>query len=114
DAWHHRSDSLSSVAALIGVGAAVLGQHLNIAFLVYGDAIAGIFVSIIVIRVGYILAKESSVIMMEKVLAKEDVAIYNETVQTVDEVLRIDQIHARTHGSYVIIDLKISVDPNIT
>lgn len=114
DAWHHRSDALSSVAALAGVGAAIVGQHFNIAFLVYGDAVAGIFVSIIVIRVGYLLAKESSIVMMEKVLDENDILIYKETVKAVNGVLRIDQMHARTHGSYVIIDLKVSVDPSVT
>ncbi|HEX6593061.1 MAG TPA: cation diffusion facilitator family transporter [Bacillota bacterium] len=114
DAWHHRSDSLSSIAALVGVGAAMLGEYYHLAFLLYGDAVASIIVSIIVIKVGYNLAKESSIIMMEKVLAPEDIETYKQTVLTVDGVLRIDQMHARTHGSYVIIDIKISVDPELT
>lgn len=114
DAWHHRSDSLSSIAALIGVGGAILGEKFNIPLLVYGDAAAGVIVSVIVIKIGYDLAKESSLIMMEKVLAKEDIQEFKKTVRSVEGVLRIDQMLARTHGSYVIIDIKISVDPNIT
>lgn len=114
DAWHHRSDSLSSIAALIGVGGAILGEKFNIPLLVFGDAAAGVIVSVIVIKIGYDLAKESSLIMMEKVLAKEDIQEFKKTVRSVEGVLRIDQMLARTHGSYVIIDIKISVDPNIT
>lgn len=114
EAWHHRSDSLSSLAALIGVGAAMLGDYLGWPLLIYGDALAGIVVSIIVIRVGYMLAKESFVIMMEKVLNDEDTQKYKDTVTSIQGVLRIDQMHARTHGSYVIIDIKLSVDPYIT
>ena len=114
EAWHHRSDSLSSIAALIGIGGAILGEYLGWPMLVYGDAAAGIVVSFIVIKVGYSLAKESSVIMMEKVLDKDSIQVYKETVRTVDGVLRIDQMYARTHGSYVIIDIKISVDPDIS
>lgn len=114
EAWHHRSDSLSSAAALIGVGSAILGEYYNLPFLIYGDAVAGIVVSLIVMKVGYSLAKESSVIMMEKVLNKEDVKVYRKTVESVAGVLHIDQIYARTHGSYVIIDIKVSVDPTIT
>src|SRR5699024_9837013 len=113
EAWHHRSDSLSSIAALFGIGSAILGAHYNLSFLIYGDAVAGIVVSAIVMRVGYKLAKESSVIMMEKVLNEEDVKVYKETIQKVNGVLHIDQIYARTHGSYVIMDIKISVDPYI-
>lgn len=114
EAWHHRSDSLSSAAALLGIGAAMLGEHYNLSFLIYGDAVAGILVSLIVIKVGYSLAKESSGIMMEKVLDKESVQVFKETVQAIEGVLRVDQIYARTHGSYVIIDIKVSVDPTIT
>lgn len=114
EAWHHRSDALSSLAALIGVGAAILGEFLGWPLLVYGDAAAGIVVSVIVIKIGYTLAKESFVIMMEKVLSHEETKIYQKTVHTIDGVLRIDQMHARTHGSYVIIDIKVSVDPEIS
>lgn len=114
DAWHHRSDSLSSLAALIGVGGAIIGEKLDIHFLIYGDAVAGIIVSAIVIKVGYDLAKEASGIMMEAVLSEDEIQSYVDTVHSIDGMLRIDQMHARTHGSYVIIDLKVSVDPNIT
>ena len=114
EAWHNRSDSLSSLAALIGVGAAMLGEFLGWSFLVYSDAVAGIVVSIIVIKIGYQLAKESFVIMMEKVLNDEETQEYQKTVHAIDGVLRIYQMHARTHGSYVIIDIKVSVDPDIS
>lgn len=114
DAWHHRSDSLSSLAALGGVGIAILGEKINIAFLVYGDAVAGILVSIIVIKVGYDLAKSSANVVLEQVLPKQEVKKYIKTVLRIDGVKRVDELLARTHGRYIIIDLKISVDPNIT
>ncbi len=114
DAWHHRSDSLSSMAALVGIGLAMLGEHFNIPFLIYGDALAGIIVSMIVIKVGYGLAKDASNIMMEKVLPEKDIRHFYQTVEAVPGTLRIDQIHARTHGSYVVVDIKCSVDPTIS
>lgn len=114
EAWHHRSDSLSSFAALLGIGAAMLGSFYNIPLLLYGDALASIVVSIIVIKVGYDLAKESSVVMMEKVLSPTETKNYEKTVFQVTGVETIDQMYARTHGSYVIIDIKISVNPMIT
>lgn len=114
DAWHHRSDSLSSMAALVGIGLAMLGEHYDISFLIYGDALAGIIVSMIVIKVGYGLAKEASNIMMEKVLPEKDIKHIYKTVEAVPGTLRIDQIHARTHGSYVVVDIKCSVDPTIS
>jgi len=114
EAWHHRSDSLSSLAAVAGVGLAILGEKFDIALFAYGDAVAGIIVSLIVVRVGYKLIKSSSNEMLEKVLDADEVKIYVETVESIDGVMSIDQLLARTHGSYIIIDLKMSVDPDIT
>jgi len=114
EAWHHRSDSLSSLAALIGIIAAIIGEVYEITYLIYGDAVAGILVSIIVIKVGYDLAKDSSLIMMEKVLDKSEITAYKQTVSEIDGILRIDEILARTHGSYVVIDIKVSVNPELT
>lgn len=114
DAWHHRSDSLSSLAALGGVGLAIIGEHFKLDYLVYGDAIAGIVVSIIVMKVGYQLAKTSANVALEQVLSEEEVEKYAYTVDTIKEVKRIDQLLARTHGRYVIIDIKISVSQNLS
>lgn len=114
EAWHHRSDSLSSLAALIGIVSALIGEAYQLTYLLYGDAMAGILVSAIVIKVGYDLAKESSLVMMEKVLDKNEISSYQQTVSAIDGILRIDEILARTHGSYVVIDIKVSVDPELT
>lgn len=113
DAWHHRSDSLSSIAVLVGVGAAILGEKLNLPLLVYGDAVAGIIVSFIVIKVGYDLAKESSIVILEKVLNDEDIKKYQKTILAIEGINHVDELLARTHGSYVIIDLKVSVDSTL-
>lgn len=114
EAWHHRSDSLSSLAALVGIGLAMIGEYFQLTYLLYGDAIAGIIVSIIVIKVGYDLAKDAALIMMEKVLDQNEIYPYTKTTSNVDGILRIDEILARTHGSYIIIDIKISINPNLT
>lgn len=114
EAWHHRSDALSSGAALIGVGATMIGAHFNLSYLIYSDAVAGVVVSLIVIKVGYSLAKDSSMVMMEQVLPKEESRKFYETVSQVDGVLKVDEVLARTHGHYVVIDIKFSVNPSLT
>lgn len=114
EAWHHRSDSLSSLAALIGVSLANLGEYIGVEYFIYGDAVAGLIVSIIVIKVGYDLAKDAANIVLEKVLSPNEIQKYKETVNVVQGVIEIDQLFARTHGQYVIIDIKLSVDPKIS
>ncbi len=114
DAWHHRSDALSSTATFIGVLGAVIGKQLNYPILVYLDPLAGIFVSIIVIKFGYQLAKEASLIMMEQVLDSEQTKPLMETATKIKGVKRVDELFARTHGHYLVIDIKISVDSSIS
>lgn len=114
EAWHHRSDAFSSLAALAGVGAALVGEQTGLAWLLYGDAAAGILVSAVIVRIGIQLARQSSSIVMEQVLDAAEVQKYADTVLDVDGVVAIDQLHARPHGRYVVIDIKISVDAYIT
>jgi len=114
DAWHHRSDALSSLAVLIGVGLAILGETFNVGLLIYGDALAGMIVSFIIIKVGYNLAKESSHVILEKVLSDEDMKKYENTIRSIDKIKHVDELLARTHGSYIIIDLRISVDSRLS
>lgn len=114
EAWHHRSDAISSVAAFVGVLGAILGQRFNYPILVYLDPLAGLLVSLIVIKIGFSLAKESSSVMMEQVLDAEQTKPFLETVTSVEGVMRVDELLARTHGHYLVIDIRVGVDPDIT
>lgn len=114
NAYEHRSDVYSSIAALVGVGMAVLGDKLRIDWLEYGDPLAGLFVSILVLKMAYDLGKESIHNSLDHVLHEEDTGEYKEIVLTIPEVKKISSFYAREHGHYVIIDIKISVDPYLT
>ncbi|BCU81349.1 cation transporter [Polycladomyces abyssicola] len=114
NAWEHRSDVFSSFAALLGIGGAILGARLGVSPLVYLDAVAGIFVSILVLLMAYKLAKESIHTTMDHVLHEEDAAELVEAAASVPGVTRVDELRAREHGHYVIVDVKIAVDPQIT
>src|SRR5699024_3492592 len=100
EAWHHRSDSLSSLAALAGVGLAILGEKFHLSILLYGDVLAGIIVSVIVMKVGFDLIKSSATIIVEKVLDDDKVEPDVETVEATKGVLKVDELLARTHGRY--------------
>lgn len=114
EAWHHRSDAFSSLAALIGVVTALIGARLEFVPLLYGDAAAGLVVSVIIIHIGFRLARKSSNVVMEQVLDETEVQQYTNTALLVDGVMQVDQLHARSHGRYIIIDIKLSVDAYIT
>lgn len=114
EAWHHRSDVLSSVAALVGVLGAILGKLYNLSILIFLDPLAGLFVALLVIKVGYTLAKESSLVMMEQVLDATAVKPLISTASGVNGVRRVDELLARTHGHYIVVDLRVGVDPNLS
>lgn len=114
NAYEHRSDVYSSIAALIGIGGAVIGGKFGIDWLVYGDPIAGVFVSVLVIVMAWKLGKESIHSTLDHVLHDEEIQPLKDIVTSFPEVKKLGELHAREHGHYVIIDLKISVDPNMT
>ncbi|QOY36315.1 cation diffusion facilitator family transporter [Anaerobacillus isosaccharinicus] len=114
DAWHHRSDVFSSIAALLGIGASIIGGYIGVPWLVYADPLAGLFVSILIIKMAWALGKQSIHNAMDHVLHEEDTAEMKKTALAVPGVLKIDEFLAREHGHYVIIDIKIAVDPYIT
>lgn len=114
NAYEHRSDVYSSIAALAGIGAAIAGQKMGIDWLVYADPVAGLFVSLLVIKMAWKLGSESIHTTLDHVLHEEDIVGLKETVSKISEIKKIDELHAREHGHYVIVDIKVSVDPHIT
>jgi cation diffusion facilitator family transporter len=113
-AYDHRSDVYASSAALIGIGFSVVGGKLGIPWLVYADPVAGIVVSLMILGMAWKLGKESIHNTLDHVLHDEETQHLREIVNKFPEVKKIGELHAREHGHYVVIDLKISVDPHMT
>jgi cation diffusion facilitator family transporter len=114
DAWHHRSDAISSVIAFIGIGLSIWGANYDIPFFQYLDPLAGAIIAVIIMWMGFSLGKEAVKISLEVVLDEEETKKFLNTMNEIEGVKRIDTLNARSHGSYVIIDVKISVDSTIT
>ncbi|MEH7887168.1 cation diffusion facilitator family transporter [Bacillus sp. JJ1609] len=114
NAYEHRSDVYSSIAALIGISAAVIGGKLGIGWLEYADPVTGLLVAIFILSMAWTLGKESIHNTLDHVLHDEDTEEFKTVVRSIPEVKKLDELHAREHGHYVIIDLKISVDPHIS
>ncbi|CAM3971453.1 cation diffusion facilitator family transporter [Alkalicoccus chagannorensis] len=114
DAWHHRSDVFSSVAVLIGVGAALGGAALNIPGAVYMDPAASIVVAFLILRMGWKLGSEAVHISLDHVLHEEETTSLWRKAEEINGVMQVDELLARELGHYVIVDIKVSVDPLIT
>jgi cation diffusion facilitator family transporter len=114
NAYEHRSDVFSSFAALIGIGAAIIGSKMGVDWLVYADPVAGLFVSLLVIKMAWDIGKEAIHTTLDHVLHEEEIVPMREAVMQVEGVKKIGSLYAREHGHYVIVDIKVSVDPLIT
>ncbi|WP_027964934.1 cation diffusion facilitator family transporter [Halalkalibacillus halophilus] len=114
DAWHHRSDAISSFVALVGIGLSLLGSQFGIPFLYYFDPLAGAIIALLVMWMGFKIGKDAVSVTLETVLDDGRTKKFELTTMEISGVERLDMLLARTHGSYVIIDVKISVDPHIT
>lgn len=114
NAWEHRSDVYPSIAALFGVGGALVGGYYDYPVLYYLDPVAGLFITVLVLRMGVRFAKDSFHRAPDRVLHEEDAKQLHEAVERVKGVISVDGLSVREHGHYLIVDVQISVDPRIT
>ena len=107
DAWHHRSDAYSSIAALIGIAGA------KVSFL-YLDPLAALVVSILIAKIAFKLIRENIGIMMDEKPQAAFVANIRAIARDSQGVIRIDNIKVHRRGSTFTIDLEIAVDGSIS
>jgi len=113
-AYDHLADVYASLAAVLGIGLALVGDLYQIKILAYGDPIAGIIVTILVFKLAYHLGKEALDTLMEKSVSLERLADFTSLINSVPEVRRIDRLRAREHGHYVLVDLRVGVLGELT
>ena len=113
-AYDHLADVYASIAAVAGIGLALIGEAMNIHYLAYGDPLAGIIVSILVLKLAYHMGLESFNVLMEKTVDQAQLDEYISLIHTVPEVKRIDRIRAREHGHYVLVDVRLSIPGEMT
>ncbi|MEC0225609.1 cation diffusion facilitator family transporter [Paenibacillus alba] len=107
----HRFDIYSSIVALIGMAAAQMGHLRGLSFLYYMDPLAALVVSVLVLRSGIKFIKDTLHINKEHILQHEDAADLIAAVQVMKGVITVDDLKAREQGHYVVVDIKISVNP---
>lgn len=106
DAWHHRSDALSSIGTLIGIVGAIIGFGIL-------DPLAAIVVCIMIAKVGLDLYKSACNQLFDKAADKETVDKITKTIMSVDGVKNIDDLKTRIHGPKIFVDVEIAVDADM-
>ncbi|MBR5274496.1 MAG: cation transporter [Bacteroidales bacterium] len=110
NAWHHRSDALSSIGSLIGIGGAIILGHEWTML----DPIASCVISVVIAVTAIRIAIPSLAELLETSLPED---IENEILKTASEVPGVCDVHelkTRRNGVSVIIDAHIVVDPSMT
>ncbi len=110
NAWHHRSDALSSIATLVGIGGAIyLGHKWTIL-----DPVAGMAVSLFIVAVAVKLAKPAVQELLEVTLPQEDLDRIGAAIASVPGVKAYHNLRCRHNGNVHIVDFHIKVDGNLT
>ena len=107
DAWHHRSDALSSIGALIGIAGTSLGYPLC-------DSIASLIICAFILKASFDIFKDAIDKMIDKRCDDTTEQLIKEVILSHPDVLSIDFFQTRLFGNKIYIDLEISVDAQLT
>ena len=110
NAWHHRSDALSSIGSLIGIGGAiVLGDKWTIL-----DPLTSCIISIAIIFVAIKMAMPCIAELLDAALPEDIEDEIIRTASAIPGVIDVHDLKTRRNGMSMIIDAHILVDPTIS
>lgn len=107
DAWHHRSDALSSIGAFIGIGGAMLGFPVM-------DAVASLVIFGFVVKAAYDIFMDAIDKMVDHSCDDETEKQIYDCVMSNEEVMGIDMLHTRIFGNKIYVDVEILVKGSYT
>jgi cation diffusion facilitator family transporter len=110
NAWHHRSDALSSIGALLGIGLAYfLGEEWRIA-----DPIAAIVVAALIIKVAIELGRNALAELLEKSLPRDVEEEILSIISATPNVYKPHNLRTRRIGADIAIEVHIRVEATMT
>lgn len=107
DAWHHRSDALSSAGALIGIAGARMGYT-------FLDPLVAIIIALVIIKVAFDISKQSIAQLIDEAASEEDIQVIIDRINSIDGIYEIKNLKTRKHSNRLYVDVDISVDATLT
>lgn len=105
DAWHHRSDALSSVGSFIGILGARLGFPIC-------DPLASVVICLFIVKAAYNICKEALDKMVDKSCDDETERKMSDLIKSQEGVISLDLLTTRMFGSKLYVDVEIGADEN--
>ena len=110
NAWHHRSDALSSIGTALGIGGAILlGEDWRVL-----DPIAAVVVSLFILKMAYKLVVPSFEELMDRSLSEEIEADIRKVLLEFPEASQPHNLRTRRIGNNCSVDVHIRMDGNLT
>lgn len=107
NAWHHRTDSISSVVVLVGIIGSMAG-------LPYLDPVAAIGVAMMIAKIGWDTGWNAIRELTDEALQHEEVVDIRQVIEGVEGVRDLHMLRSRQVGAYALVDVHVIVDPRLT
>lgn len=107
DAWHHRSDALSSLGSLIGVAGAICGFPVL-------DPLASIVICVIILKVAYDILKTSLSQIIDTAAPECVIQQIREIILSYADIKNIDMLKSRLFGNRIYVDIEVQIDKNMS
>ncbi len=107
EAWHQRSDALSSIGALIGIAGARMGVPVM-------EPVASLIIALFILRVAVRIFRNAIDQMVDHSASEETEAAFRETAMEQPGVQGVELLRTRMFGNRVYVDLEIAADPGLS
>lgn len=107
NAWHSRSDAMSSIVVFIGIGGTMLGYQ-------WLDQVAALIVGLMVAHIGWKLMSDSIKELVDTALPEKETREMLHHAESISCVRAIHSLRTRKMGSQVFLDIHIEVNPRIS
>lgn len=106
DAWHHRSDALSSVGSFAGILGAILGVRIL-------DPIASLVICLLILKAAFDIYKDAVSKLTDRAADKETTQRIRKLIIGCEGVKNIDELKTRLFGTKIYVDVEISVNGSV-
>ena len=107
DAWHHRSDALSSIGSLIGIAGARLGLPML-------DPLASLVICVFILKAAFDIFLSAARQVIDQAVDPELEQAMRRVIRAQPGVLHLDLMRSRQFGSRIYLDVEIAADGNLS